>query len=293
MQCKAVQVVAPNKWQYDEYDIRDSVGEAVELCYSSICGTDRSVIDGSLIYYQNGYATYPIITGHEWCGIYQNQPVVGICIIGCGYCVKCIRNSPMHCDARREVGVVNKNGGHAEYIILREDLLVPIPKIEPKYALVEPLAVCVHALERIKISQSDRILISGYGCIGKLCGLVLKTKGFHFEICDPRYTSALEYGDFDIILECSGKVLSQYLEMKGATVLVFGFDYDKIDPALLPANEVSLVGTLGSTKKDFTEAVEIMSTIEPDFFEIMPLSSFSDGLKKSANGQKVVFNNKE
>ena len=293
MKCKAIQVVAPNQWQYKNVDIRDSAGELIEVLYSSLCGTDHSVIDGSLIYYKNKYASYPIVTGHEWCGIYNEQPVVGICIIGCGYCPKCIKGHPMHCDSRRETGVVNKNGGHAKYITMREDLLVSIPEIAPKYALVEPLAVCVHALNRIQIDQSLRILISGYGCIGKLCGLTLKNKGLHFEIYDPRYTKEIEYEHFDLVLECSGHGLDRYLNMKGSTILVFGFGYDDINPSVLAANEISLVGTLGSVKEDFVEAVKIMSLIELDFFQVLPLSSFSEGVKKSLQGQKIIFNNKE
>lgn len=292
MLCNALQVSAPNCWSFVQTDVCDiNDGTKVEVAYSSICGTDREVLSGKLIYYKNGVAHYPIITGHEWCGIFDDQPVVGICILGCGNCKKCFQNKPMHCDSRKEVGVVNKNGAHADYVFMPESSLVAIPELLPKYALLEPLAVCVHALKRIKLNSSMRILISGYGCIGKLCGLVLELRGLSFEVYDPRYTDELEFYDFDIILECSGSAhsLSSYMHVRGVTILVFGFEYPQIDPSILSSNEMSIIGTLGSTLTDFVEAVDIMKNIEPDFFNVLPFEKFEQGLQQSNIGEKTVF----
>lgn len=276
-------------WTFNTVNISDINGVNVRVAFSSICGTDHSIFSGNLVYYQNGIAKYPIITGHEWCGIYEGQPVVGICILGCGYCNWCLRNKPMHCNSRKEVGVVNKNGAHAEYLVVPEDSLVPIPEILPKYALTEPLAVCIHALNKIDLDESMRILISGYGCIGKLCGLVLKLNGYNYEVYDPKYTEELNSLDFDIILECSGMSLSKYLSIKGVQILLFGFDYENIEPAILSANEVDIVGTLGSTLQDFRVAVAIMKQIDLDWIEILPFMDFNKGVKYSKSGRKIIF----
>jgi len=127
VECKAVVTSEANKWSITKVDVEDIQGVIVKVCYSSLCGTDRDVVSGNLIYYRNGVAKFPIITGHEWCGLYKDQPVTGVCILGCGGCKKCVQGNPIHCDSRREVGVVNKNGAHAEYIVIPEDSLVAIP----------------------------------------------------------------------------------------------------------------------------------------------------------------------
>lgn len=173
--------------------------------------------------------------------------------------------------------------------------LIEIPEILPKYALIEPLAVCVHALDRIKIDQTMRILISGYGCIGKLCGWILKIRGYTFEIYDPRYTDDLKFYDFDVILECSGThaSLDKYMNIKGVNILLFGFEYQDINPSILSSNEMSLVGTLGSNKRDFKKAIELMKEIDINFISLLYWYDFESGLAMSVEGKKVVFNHKE
>lgn len=290
MICRAIQSTAPNQWGMVTTDVNDIQGVNVKVGFSSLCGTDRDVLSGDLIYYRTGKARYPIVTGHEWCGTYDGQPVVGICILGCNQCDRCKDNKPIHCDKRREVGVVNKNGAHAEYIVMPEECLVPIPELLPKYALVEPLAVCVHALSRIEVDSSSRILISGYGCIGKLCEKLLNLRGYKCAVYDPRYTKDPGV-NFDVILECSGSPASlpKYLEVRGSTILIFGFEYQDIDPSVLSANEISLVGTIGSTLDDFSQAASIMKDLEIDFFSEMSWKNFDEGLHEASCGQKVVF----
>ncbi len=289
MICEAIVTHSPNNWNFAMVDVNDMDGVPVKVEFSSLCGTDHNILSGELIYYQNDIAKYPIITGHEWCGTYNGSPVVGICILGCGHCKKCLQGKSAHCNLRREVGVVNKNGAHAEYVVMPEDCLLPIPDVSTKYALTEPLAVCMHALDRVSLDKSMRILISGYGCIGKLCGLTLKLHGYDFEVYDPRYTKVLEFRDFDVILECSGVSLGCYLDIKGTQIVAFGFEYEDIDPSILASNEISIIGTLGSTMDDFYAAVEVLKKSDVEWLEVLPFSDFHKGVRRSQDGYKVVF----
>ncbi len=291
MKNKAIYVVGPGSWDISFVNTRDiNDGVDVRVGYSSICGTDIHVLNGSLIYYQNGVANYPIVTGHEWCGEYDGQPVVGLCIIGCENCSKCEKSQYSHCENRREVGVVNKNGAHAKWITTWANTLIPIPTLSPTYALVEPLAVCVHALKKLTLKNQSTLVV-GRGCIGKLCSEILRLRGYEYKVCD----SCVELnGDFDVVLECSGHkdALAPFLYKKGTTILAFGFDYESIIPGELVSNEISLITTLGSNKEDFTEAVEIVPYISMNFFVERDFEEFRESLEISQMGQKVVLNHR-
>ncbi len=292
MICNAVVTTSPNSFSVSRFDVEDiKNGVISKVFFSSICGTDHKIFSGDLLYYKNDIAKYPIVTGHEWCGEYEGTPVVGTCILGCGDCYKCNNDQPMHCDYRREVGVVNKHGAHAEYVFMPSTELIPIPTVSPKYALTEPMAVCVHAMRRLNLSTGSKILIVGYGCIGKMCGEVLKSSGYSFKVYDPRFTEDVDPRGFDIILECSGnkKVLNSYLQIKGITILLFGFEYDDISPSILSSNEIKIIGTLGSNRDDFVNAIDIISNINLEFFHIIPFMRFKEGVASSRAGEKVIF----
>jgi len=296
MKCKAIVTTSPNNFSMDTVNVKDiDQGLEVKVAYSSICGTDHQVFSGDLIYYKNNVAKYPIVTGHEWCGVYQNQPVVGVCILGCGNCNLCNKKVPIHCSSRQEVGVVNKNGAHAEYVFVPSESLIPIPKVSPEYALVEPLAVCIHAIDRMDLSYSDHILVSGYGCIGKLCSKILGLFGYRYKIYDPfypEYAQKLQY-DFDVLIECSGshESLSECMHLRGLSVLLFGFEYNKISPADIVSNEMSIVGTLGSNIDDFKKSVDVIEHINIDFYTLLPLSEYRRGIEMSKQGTKIIFDN--
>ena len=91
MNCEAIQVQRPYNYLFGDIHIGSPTSDEsiVEVHYSSICGTDYQIYTGELTYYQTGTAQYPIVTGHEWCGTCDGQPVVGICILGCGDCDAC------------------------------------------------------------------------------------------------------------------------------------------------------------------------------------------------------------
>ncbi len=294
MICKAVQTSGPKQYSYQDVDIgrpsADCYEVFVRVSYASICGTDASVIDGSLLYYQNGKATYPIITGHEWCGIYDGQPVVGICVLGCDVsgCKYCDQDQLIRCPDRREVGVVNKDGGHSEWMIMPEWALLSIPEASPKYALAEPLAVVLHGLNRINLSKFSTILISGYGNIGKLCSQVLQQWGIRHDVYDPRFTGKSSY-DCDLFIECSGhpSSLRHFSKNCGGTILAFGFEYEgKLGDFV--ANEINFISTLGSEKVDFEQAIEMLPHIDVDTSCEITLDQFGRAMEWSKS-RKVIL----
>lgn len=259
----------------------------VKVLFSSICKTDLSVLSGSLTYYQKGIAKYPITTGHEWCGIYEDQPVTSLCILGCSNCFLCDKNE-IFCNNRKEVGVVNHNGAHAEYIFVPKKSLLPLPEISAKWALVEPLAVVIRGINKIK--HFEHFFINGYGSIGKLCANVLELYGKKIKINDPRLGFISSPSDCDVIIESSGNhsALAFLENMRGISVLAFGFEYDALSPGIIVSNENALITTLGSDKNNFLEAIDIMGKIDPIFAEI-PFDDIWQGFSRTLKYEKIVL----
>ncbi|MEV5848423.1 zinc-binding dehydrogenase [Streptomyces sp. NPDC051985] len=70
-------------------------------------------------------------------------------------------------------------GGYAEYMLLSEDLLAPVPDHVPDEiaALAEPMTVALHAVNRGKLGPDDVPLVIGCGPIGLAVIAILKMRG--------------------------------------------------------------------------------------------------------------------
>ena len=85
----------------------------------------------------------------------------------------------MHCEAGISLMGVTGDGGMPEYVTVPASHLVDLPSgLDIRIAsLVEPLAVLVHAVERVRVREGDRVLIIGAGPIGLAVGAVLRSRG--------------------------------------------------------------------------------------------------------------------
>ncbi|AOH87319.1 zinc-binding alcohol dehydrogenase (plasmid) [Sphingomonas panacis] len=76
-------------------------------------------------------------------------------------------------------GTPQTPGGYAEYMLLSEDMLIPVPQHLPSdlATLAEPLAVALHAVNRGKLGANDVPIVIGCGPIGLAVIAVLKMRG--------------------------------------------------------------------------------------------------------------------
>jgi threonine dehydrogenase-like Zn-dependent dehydrogenase len=76
-------------------------------------------------------------------------------------------------------GGVATPGGYAEYMVLSESLLIPVPDnvADDTAALAEPLTVAVHAVNRGALGADDVPIVIGCGPIGLAVIAVLKMRG--------------------------------------------------------------------------------------------------------------------
>src|SRR6266576_5786577 len=121
-------------------------GEAlVRVTLSGICNTDLEIA--------RGYAGFEGTLGHEFVGVIESlseaqasvrpsptngpsltvglltpgQRVVGEINAGCGVCDLCRAGDPRHCEKRTVLGIVGRDGAHAEYLKLPIVNLLPVP----------------------------------------------------------------------------------------------------------------------------------------------------------------------
>ena len=279
-----------------------------------ICGSDIHVYHG-----KHPYTSYPVVQGHEVSGEVE---VVGSEVTGvqqgdritiqpqivCGKCYACRHGSYHICDNLKVMGF-QTTGAASEYFTVDAEKLLKLPEqISLEHgAMVEPLAVAVHALGRYGQVAGKKILVLGAGPIGNLVAQAAKGMGADqvmiVDISDFRIRLAEKCGidhtvnnnradlgeelqnafgkdRADLILECVGinTTIEQAIQhaRKGTDIIVVGVFGDKatVDLGLVQDRELKLIGTLMYQEKDFCKAIELMAerkvVLEPlitDYFD--------------------------
>lgn len=143
----------------------------VRVRHVGVCGTDLHAFRG-----EQPFFSYPRILGHELgVEVIATGPNVQITpgtlcavepYISCGQCPPCRRGRP-NCCMRIKVLGVHIDGG------MREFALIPASQLHPstiltseQLALVEPLAIGAHAVQRAQLVKHERVLVVGAGPIG-------------------------------------------------------------------------------------------------------------------------------
>jgi (R,R)-butanediol dehydrogenase/meso-butanediol dehydrogenase/diacetyl reductase len=152
----------------------------VKVTMAGICGTDlKEYAAGPCII---DPAKAPVTIGHEFAGrvvetgggvvgFKPGDRVAGIGYWVCGECWYCQRHMYNVC-ANLEFTGLHKNGCMAEYLVLPQYALYKLPDSvsDEAGAIVEPIAVAVHAIRIGKVALGDRVAIVGDGIVG-LCTL--------------------------------------------------------------------------------------------------------------------------
>ena len=218
--------------EFHEYSVPEpSPGQALlKMKASSICGSDIRAIYREHL--GKGPEAYQgVIAGHEPCGqIIKTGPgfkrfkegdrVVVYHISGCGVCHDCRMGYQISCssDLRAAYGW-QRDGGHADYLLTDEADLVHLSD-QLTYAdgalCACGFGTCYEALERIKVSGKDRVLVVGLGPMG-LAALMLAramgaTKPIGVDIIDDRVQLARKLGLADVALKADNTTLDKIYE---------------------------------------------------------------------------------
>jgi len=166
----------------------------VKFKAGSICGTDMHFFRGDWKLKRGR------IIGHDACGIREDtgERVVMVPLYYCGSCYYCLRGLPTYCTRGKFYGI-NKDGFFAESIAMRGRNLVPVPDgvSDEEAGIVEPVALALHVLDKLKPSVGDWATVLGQGPIGLLMTQVARLKGCRViavDLEDYRLKLAEKYG---------------------------------------------------------------------------------------------------
>lgn len=189
-----------------------------------VCGTDVHIYHG-----EKGSAdvTPPVILGHEFSGfveklgpgvtdLHLGQLVTVDPNIYCGTCVPCRQGQKQMCHSMKAVGVT-QDGGFADYCLVPFAQCVQVPEgMDPELAaMAEPVACCLHGIDRAGIRPGENVLIVGGGTIGLIMLQLARSAGAaKVVISEPvemRRKLALSLGA-DGVIDPIGENLQQRLE---------------------------------------------------------------------------------
>ena len=256
----------------------------VKAC--GICGSDIPRVFAHTSYY------YPITLGHEFSGIVKeslNKALIGkrACvfpILPCHNCAACKNEQWAMCSSYSYYGS-RCDGGMQSELMINENNLIFIPDNVSfeEAAMVEPCAVCLHAIKKAQISKGNSVLIYGAGTIGLLCAMWAKVFGAErIFISDPsleRMSFALSLGfeeydktKVDISIEASGSPEALNCAIsntsRGGRIVILGHgDRDvnikKECYQLILRNQITILGSWNSDRSsdidDWAESIEAIS----------------------------------
>ncbi len=148
-----------------------------------ICGSDIPRI------YRTGAYSHPLIPGHEFSGVvtesgagedagWKGKRVGVFPLIPCMECRQCRRKQYEMCSRYSYLGS-RTDGGFAEYVRVPVWNLIELPEnvAFEQAAMLEPMAVAVHAIRRCNVQPAERIVLCGLGTIGFLNAMFLREMG--------------------------------------------------------------------------------------------------------------------
>lgn len=244
------------------------VGElliAVAAC--GICGSDVHGFDGS-----SGRRIPPLVMGHEAAGVVAGvgagvtrfqvgDRVTFDSTVYCGACVYCQRGEINLCDRREVVGVscreFRRAGAFAEYVTVPERIVYGLPEgLEfAEAAMLEAVAVALHAVHLAEIGPGETAVVIGGGMIGLLTMQAALALGCRrvlvADVDGTRLAMAEELGATEALLASGGELAQRVKALTdghGAAVVFEAVGRDETVTAAVDAvrkgGTVVLVGNI-------------------------------------------------
>ncbi|MBE6330957.1 MAG: zinc-binding alcohol dehydrogenase family protein [Bacteroidales bacterium] len=145
----------------------------LKLKYVGFCGSDLNTFLG-----RNAMAKANVIPGHEIGAVIEavgegcpdtlkvGQVVTVNPYTNCGHCASC-RNGRVNACKNNETLGVQRDGAMREFISLPWQKIIPVKGVSARdCALIEPMSVGFHAVDRGQVTDIDTVLVFGCGMVG-------------------------------------------------------------------------------------------------------------------------------
>jgi L-iditol 2-dehydrogenase len=316
-------------------------GEVViRVAACGICGSDVHGYDGS-----SGRRIPPIVMGHEAAGTVaaagdgvigwtEGDRVTFDSTIYCGECAACLRGDINLCDRREVLGVscgdYRRAGAFADFVVVPARILHRLPENLrfAEAALLEAVAVALHAVSLVPVAAGSTALVVGAGTIGLLLQQALRVAGcsrvFVADVDSSRLRLSMELGataalsagpnfaqqflqltngaGVDLAIEAVGKTETINVAIdgvrKGGSVVLVGNVSPEITVPLqkIVTRQIRLQGSCASAG-EYPKAIELLSSgairVTPLISAIAPLEEgpqwFERLYAREPNLMKVVL----
>jgi (R,R)-butanediol dehydrogenase / meso-butanediol dehydrogenase / diacetyl reductase len=321
-QMKASLWTGPERVEFQEI-ARPTAGAGqalIKVAYGGICGTDIMIYLG-----KHPRAKAPLVMCHEFAGTIveadgaafaPGTPVTVNPLLTCGQCYACRNGVPHVCSKLGLVGI-DCDGGFAEYVAVPLHTVRPLPASLPlvQAALIEPLAVAVHAVRASSLKVGDVTAVLGCGPIGIMTAQVVRMAGARrvlvserspkrvaiarelgFEVIDTSKQNAVEVimdatnGDgVPVVFETAG--VQATITDAGKVARIYGqvlqVGMPKTPPVVdltqLMFHEVNITPIRVYREEDFNQAIAIAGTGKIDMVKpvthILPLKRLGEAME--------------
>jgi threonine dehydrogenase-like Zn-dependent dehydrogenase len=268
----------------------------MKINYVGFCGSDLTTYLG-----KNPMVKYPRIPGHEIsaqvvsCGsdvpaIFEaGQQVTVVPYTNCGTCPSCKRQRYNACQYNETLGV-QRDGAMCEYISVPWQKVLSAPGLTSvELAMIEPLTVGFHAVDRGRVTDIDTVMVLGCGMIGVgaiiraslrgACVIAVDIDDDKLEVAKQlgaRYTinslkenvnerlGELTQGGPDVVIEAAGNPKTYLAAVNEVAftgrVVCIGYAKDDVLFAtkLFVQKEMDIMGSRNATPSDFQAVVQYL-----------------------------------
>ncbi len=327
---KAVVIEEPGKVQViDTPKPEVKSGEVLlKLKYVGFCGSDLTTYLG-----KNPMVQYPRIPGHEISAVIEEcgevvpesfkkgMLVTVVPYSNCGQCPSCKRGREYACQYNQTLGV-QRDGAMCEYISVPwQKLLVAENLTDVELALVEPLTVGFHAVDRGRVTDIDTVMVFGCGMIG--VGAIVRSvlrgaKVIAVDIDNDKLAVAKELGAHyiinskeadwkdqiknlqpDVVIEAAGNPITYLAAVEEVAftgrVVCIGYAKDNVSFAtkLFVQKEMDIMGSRNATGSDFRAVISYLQRktfpIDKMVTRIINADEAGDAVQKWADSPGKVF----
>ena len=319
---KQAVMTSPGVIEYRDVPI-PAVGDdqiKVKMKRIGVCGSDIHVNHG-----KHPYTSYPVVQGHEVSAqvVEIGKNVTNVKVgdkvtiqpqVVCGKCYPCTHGMYNDCEELKVMGF-QTTGMASEYFVTeaKKALKLPDNMSWDHGAMIEPLAVAVHAVRRYGDVKGKTALVLGGGPIGNLVAQTLMAQGaakvMVSELSAYRLETAAKCGittvdpskkdlhdaiiEFfgpdgaDVIFECIGinVTMDQAIRFarKGSDIIVVGVfgDLGTINMGFIQDHELRLIGTAMYREEDYIEAIRLVGAGKIAFDPLITNHFSFDDYKKA------------